>query len=761
MRAVGLEPGTFKDRPIDYIDPSPKPIEVQVPLVEYFERVKRLKVPRWQAHFLNYLQDSVVNRHIKPTLAEFHAQAQLGKTVGLSQVFPAWCIGHDPLWRTVLAMYNVRRSQAHSSVVIEILQSQIHKELFPSKDGHLPSTVSKEGWSTKARLDLNDGQVSFNPVGLQSGMTGSGFDYLIIDDPYKEPKDAFSETVFENLERFWEMGVKPRMQSYSCVAAMFHRYAYDDFGGFLLNTGKFDYVRYAAVADGAYTHDETGQVFPDPLEREQGELIWPERFPQSYYDDKDLDTKTWNSMFQGRPSSEEGDFFKVGMIGVATEEEWNSCVLRGRGWDHAATQGAGDKSAGAKMGMLPDESVILADVFSGQLDTAARVAKQKELAAQDGTDTDIVIPEELAASGKDVVFMMQQELREYNVFARKVTNAAPGSDAKRRRAYNLSVAVNSGKLKFLPGPWNDRIRRLMRNFGASASGDDEIDAMADVYNHLFEQKRKGRVVQGLSDLWTWDEFIAKHGVSTNGTGTLKVPKHWQVHAALKVSAESHTANSGVVMARAPQNANLPDTLLILGEYKAFTADYDALFAWMDETLKAKCEEPTTSTIYLHKDSVAFATTIHQKLKYPVAVFNEGVTAGIVETNWYSQNKGLIGIVDDPEQMQVATDGRGLSAVRHEAGAWGFKENGEPNGIGQVWDCIRMIAYQFRTWATPLSKTEQIIAQMPEAYKEPKDEHARVGSHLWLQQKMKEEERKKETRFGARGSTIDSWRKAVR
>lgn len=50
--------------------------------------------------------------------------------------------------------------------------------------------------------------------------------------------------------------------------------------------------------------------------------------------------------------------------------------------------------------------------------------------------------------------------------------------------------------------------------------------------------------------------------------------------------------------------------------------------------------------------------------------------------------------------------------RQEARTWGYNDKGEPTGVGQVWDCIRMLAYQFRTRATPLSRLEDRERQLP-------------------------------------------------
>lgn len=762
----------YQSKPIDYIDPAPRPFIVQIPLVEYFERITKLKTDRWQKHFLNYLQTAVVNMHVKPTWAEFHAEAQLGKTRGLSQVFPTWCFGHAPLFRYTLAMYNISRSTAHADVIIQIMRSETYRDIFPNIASHLPKFASKEGFMTNERRDVEggrmDAQKSLNPVGLESGMTGSATDWLTIDDPYKEPKDAFSVNMWENLDRFWKYGVTPRLQPHTCVAAMFHRYSYDDFGGYLLNTGKFDYVRYATIADGPYIHDETGQRFEDPLGRSDGELICPERRPRSYYNDKFDDDKVRLSMFQGRPGKDEGDFFKVGMIETVTDEArksvlWSQCTLKARGWDHAATQGGGDNSAGGLMGFMPDETILISDVFSGQLDSANRVAKQREIADTDGMDVTVVVPEGISADGKDNVFMMRQNLKDFNVVARKVTNAAPGSDAKKRRAYNFSIAVNAGRVKFLDGPWVERVKMLMRRFGNSLSGDDEIDALSDAYNYLYEEFHKGLVIKAFSSFQLWDAFVAIHGS--------QVPAHWNVYAALKISADATLPNSGVIVARAAENSGLKDTLFIVDEYKEYTANYEGIFAWLDAALSLYCAKPEAALVWMHPDSEGFIPTIRQQLgRYTARIFAEDDSAGIVEANWYAQNNKLIGLIRDTQQLITGTDHLGLKDCRQEASTWGFDDKGEPNKIGQVWNCIRMIAYSFRTVAASYSFGEKLAMKVeeetPEQFKKDDLTDLEKAQHrMWVSRKLREEVEKDKNRDHGlpqvRRDPLGSWRSGLK
>lgn len=660
-------------------------------------------------------------------------------TTILSQGYPAWKFGHDPLWREVLAMYNISRAETHSDVIIQIMRGQLYREIFPNKDSHLPSVVSKSGWSTNARLDAEngrmDGQVSFNPVGLQSGITGSGFSGLTIDDPYKDPSEAFSPQIRANLTRFWEFGIEPRLTPNSLVGAMFHRYAYDDFGGQLLDTGKFNYIRYATICDGDYVHESTGQRFPDPLNRKIGEYISERRGPD-YYKDKKESPNAWNSMFQGRPSSEEGEFFQVKKMQKVLPEyiqaERDKCVFWVRAWDNAATEGGGDHTAGTKIGIQNDGTVFIDNLILKQYSSERVAQLHKDTAARDGLGVAVCVPLERAQAGKALVYHTEQELKGYTVVSRDVTNNTPGSDAKKRRAYNFGKAVNSGLVRYASDEnlapddkWNETLLRCMRQFGLS-SFDDPIDSTSDGYNYLFEQITRGLVMRTFTpqrNLLGWKKFASIFGE--------KVPKAWTVYVGAKITNEANRANSALIVARASQNTRMQDTLFVIAEYKDYSADYQKLFDWINTSLKMYCERPKAALISLHADGAeTYGSVIRQKLKLGVANFDQDEMAGIAEANWYmmpreglnpfgsngnaNKTTGLYCLVAD-DQLVEPKDEQGLYNFRQEVATWGFDDKGEPTKIGEVLDCLRMTTFRFRTQATGLTQLETVEAAMPKAY----------------------------------------------
>ncbi len=96
--------------------------------------------------------------------------------------------------------------------------------------------------------------------------------------------------------------------------------------------------------------------FVDPR-KEQGELLFPERFPRDVVerDKKIMGPYAVAGQFQQRPSPAEGGEFLPDMIQVV--DVMPAGFIRwARGWDLAATEGAGDYTASAKIGILQDGS---------------------------------------------------------------------------------------------------------------------------------------------------------------------------------------------------------------------------------------------------------------------------------------------------------------------------------------------------------------------------------------------------------------------
>lgn len=722
-----------RSTPIDYIDPAPKPFIVQIPLVEYFERMTRWKADPWQIDLCNRLQAAAEKRHVHGSDDLFHAEPQLGKTIIISQHLPAWLFGHDPLFRFVLAMYNTAQSEKHSKVVIRILSSSLHKDIFPNKDGWLygdrsaifgrgerPVQTAVSGWYTNAGRGTeanpgNAGQFSFNPVGLVSGLTGSGFDWLVGDDPYRSEKDAFSPTVNESIRDFLDF-LESRRNINSNLSLMFHRYAYDDAAAFCLDKGGFSYVRYASECDGEYVHGNSGERFPDPLNREIGELISPRR-RADYYAKVKKNPRVWSSMNQGRPVAEGSEFFIVNKIKISPPsvaiERRAECTVMVRAWDLAATEKGGDYSVAPLIGMRPDGRPTFFEMARKQVESAGRDDLMLATAQRDGFDVVVTVPIDPGAAGQTAFFHIQQLLKGYQVVGRSTTGS------KEDRARSFASAVNSGDVEFISdenlsdeNKWIEATIKEMREFLLSAlAHDDTIDSGADGYNECFERISKGLVIKQFSlanNIQLREEFGEIYGP--------KIPKHWTTYAAVKITPDASTPNSAVIVSRAAQNSGLTDSLFLVAEYKEYTADYLLLFSWLGATLKAQCFGESEAVLWLHPDSEHYQLTLRQRLKRSVRVFDGDAIDGLTELNWYIRESKLKGLVEDSAQIAVAVNSAGLYAYRQEGMTWGYNQKSEPSKVGAVMDCLRMVAHRFHTRAKPLTMEERIIEELPASLK---------------------------------------------
>jgi hypothetical protein len=112
--------------------------------------------------------------------------------------------------------------------------------------------------------------------------------------------------------------------------------------GHVLAEGGWEYIRYAAVSDGDYKLPSTGQVWSDPLGRDEGDYLSP-RFPPDWYTEKQEEGYVWLSQFQGRPTAKEGAFFKVANLEIIPAAPANLRTVRA--WDLAAST-KGDYTVG-------------------------------------------------------------------------------------------------------------------------------------------------------------------------------------------------------------------------------------------------------------------------------------------------------------------------------------------------------------------------------------------------------------------------------
>lgn len=436
-------------------------------LAAYVEATTAITLEPWQRLITDRLQRLVGETGQRILI---HGPPQFGKSVLISQRFPAWALGRAPLLRIRTACYNVSHAARFSGVCLDLL-----RETAPTPDARPHAIASREEWSTPARTALRDANPSMKALGLGTGFTGLGVDVLIVDDPYKNAQDARSPAVNVMLRDWWQNVVVPRLNPAANVVVMFHRWWEGDFAGWLIDRGGWEIMRFPAIADGGAD---------DPTGRAVGAML-SARYGLPFLEAKRREMGTaFEALYQGTPYPMAGGMFKAGRIAFVDAPPPGAVFVRG--WDIGATADAGDHTASALLYRAPSGRYGVAHAMAGQWDTDARDAQIVATAATDRATYGRVtqdLPQDPGAAGKS------QALAFVKALAGHVVATSTESGDKATRADPLSSQWNAGNVDIVRGPWNQAYIDAMCAF-PQGKDDHYTDASSRAFARLARPERR-------------------------------------------------------------------------------------------------------------------------------------------------------------------------------------------------------------------------------------------------------------------------------
>lgn len=239
---------------------------------------------------------------------------QHGKSLGSSQILPAYMLGLDPELRIAIASYSGTLANRFNKRVQRIIDSQEYKGLFPGTSIK-SSGRSSDHVRTAAQVEIIGHSGELMSVGREGSLTGNRVDVFILDDLYKDAMEANSPVVRENCWDWYVSVVRTRMHNDSSELIVFTRWHNEDLIGMISEKEKVMELTDMGQLDGLPEEvwvrlnfealKESEQTPLDP--RPQGEALWPERHSVKMLSDKRrLDPHRFRTMYQGRPSASEG-----------------------------------------------------------------------------------------------------------------------------------------------------------------------------------------------------------------------------------------------------------------------------------------------------------------------------------------------------------------------------------------------------------------------------------------------------------------------
>lgn len=377
--------------------------------------------------------------------------------------------------RLIMVSYNDKIVTKQSSRVQAICKSPEY-QLWDEKVTLV--TDAKGEWSLSNGAELM-------AAGILSGITGNRADGILIDDPVKNREDADSDSVRDKTTDEYNDSIMTRLKPGAWIILIMTRWHEADLAGQLLpldydgRCGKIkctDGMEWEVVNIPAKC--ERGD---DPIGRKPGEYLWTDWFPPRHWKQyEDVTTRekrrTWNSLYQQRPTAEgAGDFKRSDINWYEPGDEPVMMHLYGAS-DYAVTDKGGDWSEHGVAGIDTDNKLWIIDWWSGQVEPDKSVDAFLDLAQkyQDESNmhTLLMWVNEGGVIDKAIRPAINREMRERNVFVDLRT--LPSIKDKRAKCASFIARCSAGVVWLPKLPWAyDLVDQLVA--GAAGRFDDKYD----------------------------------------------------------------------------------------------------------------------------------------------------------------------------------------------------------------------------------------------------------------------------------------------
>lgn len=264
---------------------------------------------------LNYFAQGEIKRLI------VSVPPQHGKSLGSSQLLPSFMLGCNPNLNIAIASYNATLAHRFNKRVQRIMSEESYRIIYPDSKLKNYTSSRKEADSaiqTSSEFDIVGHKGSLMSVGREAGLTGNKVDVMIMDDLYKDAKEANSPLIRDNCWEWYTDVVKTRMHNDSQELIVFTRWHEEDLIGTLLEKQphvrltKWEQIESLDPSHWLVVNFEAIKESP-PTEidgRRENSALWGSRHSLENLEAKrNLDVVGFECLYQGNPSNKEGRLY--------------------------------------------------------------------------------------------------------------------------------------------------------------------------------------------------------------------------------------------------------------------------------------------------------------------------------------------------------------------------------------------------------------------------------------------------------------------
>lgn len=413
-------------------------------------------------------------------------------------MWPMWEWGPRslPHMRIINASYSESLPIGFNQACMRLVRSEEYQRRWGSRFTLDPDQQSKHKFD-----NLSAGWKLATSVG--GSVTGARGDRVIIDDPHNVKESESIAAREEALQWFTEvLPTRINNPDTSAMLCIMQRVSERDISGHILSHDLgWDHLCLPMHYDSAHPHrSRTALNWTDPR-KEQGELLWPERFSAEYLkNDLEPSMRSWGGEYslagqlEQRPAPRGGGMFKEKWFTIIESKDLPRITARVRGWDLASTEGGGAYTVGALLGKDQSGNTYVEDVRRQQWSSSKVYGLIESTAKHDGHSVTQDLPQDPGQAGKAQREALAKLLEGYTF------HITTESGSKEDRAKPLAAQAESGRVFLVRAPWNEAYIDEMCTFPAGHYM-DQVDASTRAYHRLLKKKDRriggaGIVVNG-------------------------------------------------------------------------------------------------------------------------------------------------------------------------------------------------------------------------------------------------------------------------
>ena len=249
-----------------------------------------------------------------------------GKSELATIKFPAWVLGKYPDLPIIVSSYSSDLAQDFGRKTRDLINEPEYHDIFNTRLREDVKAVGK--WLTALVKNGRLGKAlgSYTATGVGGSITGKGFKIGIIDDPFKNRKEADSEVYRDGVWNWYQSTFYTRQEGNGAIILILTRWHEDDLAGRLIEKMNIDLgsriareaidmweiIRFPAIAE------------ENEMNRDKGDALWPEKYDITSLRsiENNIGGYEWSALYQQTPIATEKAEFKEEYFLPFEEREW-------------------------------------------------------------------------------------------------------------------------------------------------------------------------------------------------------------------------------------------------------------------------------------------------------------------------------------------------------------------------------------------------------------------------------------------------------